>query len=216
MKKPFRFAFSNHAPVLVAAGLLAGLWGAPARAAPTPVNVMNTPTVQANVTNGSIAVRNNAANPLHVDTGSAASSGMGSSCYVSGSVDGQLSCQISTVPQGKILVIETLMCTASVLAGTPFSQLILTVGAPNPMLPAAGNTSITNHFLPMTRNASGDLNGLTAFGLISPVRIYAFGPAVGNGVEIPIFVMGTVGFPASPSGPNPGFVCSLAGHFESQ
>jgi hypothetical protein len=79
------FAFSNHAPVIVAAGLLPGISATPARAAPTPVNVMN-----------------NAANPLFFNTGSAASSGMGSSCSVTGSVDG---------------------------------QLILAIGAPDPMLP---------------------------------------------------------------------------------
>lgn len=213
------FVFSGFLGSIVAATLSATIAVTPVVAATAiPVAVTNTPTVNAHVTNTSVAVSNTSAMPLFVDTGSAARNGMGSFCDVnlvqSGSTTGTLQCTLSIVPAGQILVIETLTCFAQVVAGTPFSRLVLTIGSPNPMFPSAGNLSTLNHFLPLTRNASGDYAGLSAYGLISPVRMYAFGPTLTNGGNVPIYVFGNVGYPLVNG--NPSLGCTMSGHYESQ
>jgi hypothetical protein len=219
MKSSEIFVLPGNAGFVAVAGLVAALFTTPAAAVPAiPVTVTNTPTVNANVTNTSINVRNSSASPLFVDTGNAARTGMGSFCDVnliqSGSTTGTLECQLSTVPAGQILVIETLTCFAQVVTGTPFSSLVLTIGSPNPMYPGAGNLSTLNHFLPLTRNTSGDYAGLSAYGLISSVRMYAFGPTLANGGEVPIYVFGNVGYPLING--NPSLGCTMSGHYESQ
>jgi hypothetical protein len=207
-----------RASAWLAFAALASFLPGPASAAPSvPVAVVNTPTVNANVTNATLGVSNTSAAPLFVTTQGAASSGVGSSCDVnlaaSGSTTGTLQCQLSTVPAGKVLVIETLTCFALVVDGTPFHTLVLTTGSPNPMLPAVGPLATLNHFLPMTRQASGDYGSLNTYGLISPVRIYAFGTPAGGG-EVPIYVFGSVGYPAING--NPSLGCTMSGHLESQ
>jgi hypothetical protein len=210
---------SLRAGAWLAFAALTSLLPAAASAAPSiPVTVVNTPTVNANVTNATVGVSNSSAAPLFVTTQGAAASGVGSSCDVnlaaSGSTTGTLQCQLSTVPAGKVLVIETLTCFALVVDGTPFSTLVLTTGSPNPLLPAVGPLSTLNHFLPLTRQASGDYGSLNAYGLISPVRIYAFGPTAANGGTVPIYVFGSVGYPAING--NPSLGCTMSGHLENQ
>jgi hypothetical protein len=82
------------------------------------------------------------------------------------------------------------------------------------LFPNAGNLSTLNHFLPLARNASGDYGSLSAYGLISSVRMYAFGPPAANGGEIPIYVYGNVGSPLING--NPSLGCTMSGHYENQ
>jgi hypothetical protein len=162
-------------------------------------------------------VQNTSASPLFVRAPAAPTNGMGSYCDIRqapGATDGTLQCQVSVVPAGKVLVIETLTCFAQVVDGTPFNGLVLTVGAPNPQLPAAGNLATLNHFIPLSRNANGDYGGINAYSMISPVRIYAYGGDPATGGDVPIYVFGGVG--TNPTNTLPSLGCTISGHFESQ
>jgi hypothetical protein len=208
----------SRAVVQLVASLCFVAGATPAVATPAlPVAVTNTPTVNANVVNSAITVQNTRAAPLFVSTQPVPSSGMGSSCDIRqtpGATDGTLQCQVSLVPAGKVLVIETMTCFAQVVDGTPFNGLVLTVGAPNPLLPAAGNLATLNHFIPLTRNANGDYGGINAYAMISPVRIYAFGGDPVTGGDVPIYVFGGVG--TNPTNTFPSLGCTISGHFEAQ
>ncbi len=207
-----RIGFARFAVQLIATLCCAA--GAASAAAAPPVD--NGPAFNANIVNP-VTVQNTMATPLFVSAPALPSSGMGSSCDIRqapGASSPTLQCQLSVVPAGKVLVIETMTCFAQVVDGTPFNGLVLTVGAPNPLLPGAGKLATLNHFIPLTRNPSGDYGGINAYAVISPVRIYAFGGDPATGGSVPIYVFGNVGI--NPTNTLPSLGCTISGHFEAQ
>lgn len=216
MKIPSHSVFLKSSGATIAAAMVAVLSAGPVLAAAAlPVAVTNVPSVNAHLTNPSVTVSNTSSAPLFVQTESTARAGMGSGCFDSDPAStGTLKCQLSSIPAGQILVIETISCVVGVVTGTPFASLVLAVGAPNPNIPGSTRAPL-NHWLSMTRTPSLDHNDLSYYGLITPVRIYAFGDTLASGGDTPVFVFGTDGT-APPTSIAPNLDCALSGHFESQ
>lgn len=186
---------------------------APAISAPSvPVTVTNTPSVAVvsmPTVNSTIAGS--------VDAQGSARSAVSTFCDVPiiDQSSGNSSCLLISVPAGKILVIESMLCFAHIPADKIFGSILLIAAAPNPTYPAAGNLSTINHFLTMTPLPNADYGGNHSYGLTTPIKLYAFGPAAGTGGTIPVYVNVQIGqYTLGPA--NPTFGCTMAGVLENQ
>lgn len=199
-----------------AAAVLAHFTGAPASAAaPTPVQVTNTPlpvqgTVNARAVilntvpvTGSVSLAgNSSATPAYVDVDRSARNGFGATCYIQqvDSTTGQATCPLLTLSPGQEVVIETVTCSALIATGNvPDLELIMDA----PALGGGGTVSL-DHFLPLAR-AGGD-SVIEFWRFASPLRVYATAPASGS-ADISAFLSVT------PSGSvRQNATCSIAGY----
>jgi hypothetical protein len=124
-------------------------------------------------------------------------------------------CELAIIPAGQILVIESVFCTATIPTNRPFSVVVMTYGAPNPIFPGAGNLATVNHFLPMTPYPNGNYGDITYYSFASPVKLYAFGPSLGTAATTSVGVNVQIG-PFTMGSTMPQFGCSIAGRYESQ
>jgi hypothetical protein len=205
-------AHASSRSIAIAAVL--ALVGTAATAQTTNVNVVNTPTVRvispvkvgvvntvpvtgtvnANITNGSVAVSNTKAAPLFVDTGDSARAAVGGECNgafaLASNGAGVASCTLATVPAGETLVIETITCRASIVQpSNPYLQLpaLLTVGAPTIGNPTSIAAIAHTLLLTPTVTLTGGNPPFTYFGLTAALRAYSASPATGStnvGVEL--------------------------------
>lgn len=201
--------------LVCAAAVLAHFTGAPASAAaPTPVQVTNTPlpvqgTVNARAlilntvpVTGSVSLAgNSSATPAYVDADRSARNGFGATCYIQ-QVDpqtGQATCPLLTLSPGQEVVIETVTCAAGIATGNvPSLELIMDAPA------LGGGTVSLDHFLPLAR-AGGD-STIEFWRFASPLRVYATAPATGA-ADVTAFLSVT------PSGSvRQNATCSIAGY----
>jgi len=204
--------------ILVAASglalLVVGLYainGAPASAAATPsVQVVNAPSDPVPVA-GVVRVRNNPANPLTADIGNP----VGAQCDQPFDAAGQAGCQITTVPEGQILVIEEITCGVSVLHNAPAWNLLLTMGSPKVPSDTTPGLLNLNHRLGLTKGIS-ILDGspqLDYYGLTDQVRMYAAGGPAGSGGSTAVWVYAQVGELTANTGQ---LACAISGHMLAQ
>jgi hypothetical protein len=194
--------------------LVAGLYavnGTPASAAATPiVKVVNTPAEAVPVV-GNVRVHNGSANPLNVDIANA----VGASCDGSFDAGGVAQCNIATIPEGQILVIEEVTCGASVLAGARIGSILLGMGSPAvPSDPPVPGIRPVNHTLVLTRLFSV-LDGSPQhdyYGLTNQVKMYAFGGLPGIGGSSTVFVNAQSGGTLNTGGVD----CTISGHMLAQ
>lgn len=148
----------------------------PAEAVPVTVGNANLPVTIANasvpVTLGGATVpvsySNTRTTPLFVDPGSTARAAVGDQCSIA-IYNGEDHCVLADVPEGKILVIETLSCGATVVAGTSPAMRLTT---PIPNMDRSGFVNL-NHTIALT--LSGHVGSNDYYRLTTPVRMYASG-----------------------------------------
>ena len=197
--------------------------------APVPVQVTNTPlpvqgTVNAHINNatvpvsGSVAVSslppvqlsgtspvtftNTSSTPLFTENEGAARSAVAATCdFVFTDPPSQLSCQLATVPQAQILVIETVTCRATSPPGVPVGPFSLYVASSA----ISGGSFYQYYDLPL-RRASSSSSSSDDYDLISPLRAYAL---PGTGVSI-------IGVGQSSPQLQAGISCTIAGHLVAQ
>jgi hypothetical protein len=197
--------------------------------AQTNVDVVNTPSVR--VVNpvlrvgGSVTIANPATFPVPVAgnvnatvTGSVDAQGSARAA-VSGACDvnnlypsGTGYCTLATVAPGQILVIESISCFAHLPTGVPFEAIGLQLQAP---VPGVGVTTV-NHFLPLTPAPNGNYGGVSAYALLTPIKLYAFGPTLASGGGPVSVSIGVQAGPLPSTNAAPSFGCSMAGVLESQ
>ena len=168
------------------------------------VTIANTPTVNANISGP-------------IDAQGSARSAVSTYCFVQ-SIDtatGNSSCTLAQIPAGKILVVESVLCFAHIPDTIPFKSILLTMGAPNPEFPGAGNQSTVNHFLMMTPTPNGDYGGNHTYMATAPIKLYAFGPPAANGGTGSLWANVQIG-PYTIGQSYSQFGCSLAGVLENQ
>jgi hypothetical protein len=183
--------------------------GAPASAAATPsVQVVNAPSDPVPVA-GVVRVRNNPGNPLTADIGNP----VGAQCDANFDADGQAGCQIASVPEGQILVIEEITCGVSVKHLAPAWNLLLTMGSPK-VPPDTGLLNL-NHRLGLTKGISvlGGSPELDYYGLTDQVRMYAVGGPAGGGGSTAVWVYAQVGESTASTGQ---LACAISGHMLAQ
>ena len=195
----------------------------------TNVDVVNTPSVR--VANpvlrvgGSVTVVNPAASPVpvsgsvnatiagSVDAQGSARAAVSGYCTVANLYpSGTGNCVLASVPAGQILVIESILCRALVPAGVPFNVVILQLQAP---APGAGLQGL-NHLLTLTPTPNASFGGNTAYSLVTPIKLYAFGAAANSGAGPTPVSVGVQAGALPPTNENPSLYCSMAGVVEGQ
>ncbi len=133
-----------------------------------PVNVGNA-SLPVTIGNSTVPVSlaNTSATPLYVD-GDPARAGVGASCSIL-LYNGESQCTLAAVPTGKILVIESVTCAASVTSGSSFLPMVLIV----PATAIGGGVYNMYHSLVLANTGSFGTN--TYYGLTTPLRLYAAG-----------------------------------------
>jgi hypothetical protein len=159
-----------------------------------PVRVTNTPSVNVNST---------PTTPVYVDADRPARSGFNASCFT-GDVDpdfGQAQCSLLTIPAGRQVVIESISCQASLVAGEGpgDAQLVL----PNTPF-GGGATQNVSHLLALSKQA-GDAT-FDIWRMTTPLRAYASAP---DGGSVGIFVFFRANH--SPAVPQ-GLFCAVSGY----
>ncbi len=152
-----------------------------------------------------LSLSNTSSTPLFVDEGNTARAAVGAQCDFDFVADTSTQCQIAAVPDGQILVIETVTCAASAPTGTVMPPIVLSMGA----TPIGGGAAINlNHRLFLTRTAEpGTAIGLDYYGLTTPVRMYA---AANTGVWV------SAGMGPIPGNVRPDLACAISGHLVNQ
>jgi len=168
------------------------------------VNVNSLPAVQLSGT-PNVTLTNTSATPIFVDTGDAARAAIGAQCDAPFDGNGQLNCQLATVPAGHNLVIETITCAAGVATGSQVVPIVLNMGGP----PIGGGAPISlNHRLLLTKAASA--GSLEYYGITTPIKMYA---AAGQFGSTGVYVSMQVG-PSTANQGNGG--CAISGYLVQQ
>jgi hypothetical protein len=170
------------------------------------VQITGTPTVQLSGT-PAVSLSTTPTTPLFVDTDRPARNGFNASCYT-GDVDntyGQASCRLLTIPAGRQVVIESLSCQASLVAGDGPGdvQLIL------PNIPLGGGP-VTNVSHLITLQKQVEVSTFAIWKTTTPFRAYASAPA-GGSVGVGLFFRANY----SPSSPQ-GITCAVSGYMVGQ
>lgn len=182
---------------------------------PLPVSISGTPTVNANIgtpnvnINGTPNVNANittsATAPLYVDTDRPARNGFNASCGTPpiNLTTGQAQCQLYTVPEASIVVIETVACSATVSAGqgVPTVEMIVPKDGVQFYYPLA----MTNQ----TNNNTGV--GLDVWANTSPIRVYANSPQGGTNSVFLFFDVAATSL-STPDASIQSVSCSISGH----
>jgi hypothetical protein len=184
MKTSNQSIFLRRSGIAIAAAVSAVLAAGTVVAAPAiPVTVTNVPSVNAHITDASVAVRNSGASPLYVDTDSSARTNFNASCNTPNvdSTYGQASCTLLTIPAGRQIVIETVSCQAEAATGSGPADVQLIV--PNAPL-AGGAIQNVSHLLTLSRQA-GD-STLEIWRMTTALRAYGRSPDSGT-VSVGLF-----------------------------
>lgn len=156
--------------------------------------IANTPVPVSGTVNSNFS--NTSSTPVFADTDGPARSGVAASCDVQ-FTGGQVNCTLTTVPNNKILVIETISCRAQGPAGGTPPNLSLNVSS----IPVAGGLATGFYYFLAMQHISTDPGFSDNYGLTSRVTIYA---APGT----PVFLTGT-----GQSGVTiNGMICAISGH----
>jgi hypothetical protein len=144
-----------------------------------------------------INLSNTSTTPLFVDPDSSARSAVAAVCSAIFDANGSASCTLTTVPNGQILVVDTISCVAGTVQGGLVTPLVLSFNA----IPVGGGAATSFfHQLALTK-VGGDAEDGDFWGLTTQVRIYMTGS---------VFLRGQIGTVPNNFGGSMG--CEISGH----